>query len=96
LTTPHQWFRPANPERGHELYRRACSYGEDWWYLCVEVSASRAGVVLGWAFLEGIPNDAGSPKDYFAQIALDLGSKAICEALQDRERDMERCKTASG
>lgn len=38
-------------------YKRACTFGVDWWTLVVCVEVSRAGVVLGTAALGGVDSD---------------------------------------
>lgn len=75
-----QWFLPANPECGREDYRRACSYGRDWWYVGVEVTASRSGVELGEASLWGIEYEISGDDGYLTETALDLASEARLEA----------------
>lgn len=74
-----QWFLPANPENGHEDYRRACSYGEKWWYVGVEVTASRAGIALGGAELWGIDYEPGVD-GCLTETAFELASEAISNA----------------
>lgn len=72
------WFVPAYPENGKALYRRACTYGHDWSYIGIEVSAHRAGVELGTDSMWGIESDTG--EDYFTQVAFDLADEAIVNA----------------
>jgi hypothetical protein len=74
------WFLPVNPEYGREDYRRACAYGRDWWYVGVEVTASRAGVEFGEISLWGIEYEPGGDDDYLTEIALNKSSEAIREA----------------
>ncbi len=76
----HQWFIPANLGDPKEEYRRACAYGQDWWYVGVEVKASRAGVTLGDGCLYGIEFEGGSDREYLTETAFDLASQAISEA----------------
>ena len=78
----HKWFVPANLGDPKQEYRRACAFGRDWWYSCVEVKASRAGVTLGDGCLYGIEYDGGcgSDREYLTQTAFDLASQAISEA----------------
>jgi hypothetical protein len=73
-----RWFVPINPTYGREDYRRACAYGDDWSYLGMQVSASRAGIVLGTADLWGIESDAGD--DHVTEIALDIAADAVHRA----------------
>lgn len=39
------WFVPADADYAQALYKRACSYGDDWVYAVLSVTASRAGVL---------------------------------------------------
>jgi hypothetical protein len=75
-----EWFLPANPDDAHDDYRRACAYGQDWWYVGVEATASRAGVALGDASLWGIDYAPGGSDDDLTEVAFDLASEAIAAA----------------
>lgn len=72
------WFVPAEPEYRHENYRRACSYGDDWHYVDVVVTASREGIVLGESRLCGIESD--SHESYFTEVAFEQANDAIALA----------------
>ncbi len=85
-----QWFLPANPEYGHEDYRRACAYGKDWWYVSVNVKAFRVGVKLAGAALCGIDYDPCGDGSHLAEEALDLADQAIREA-QNKLRQLCGC-----
>jgi hypothetical protein len=76
----HPWFMPVNSDYGHKDYRRACAYGRDWWYVGVEVSASRAGIVLGEVSLWGIDYEPGGDTDPLTEMALDKAQEAIRQA----------------
>lgn len=72
------WFVPAEPDYRHENYRRARSYGDDWHYVDVVVTASREGVVLGEARLCGIESD--SDESHFTTVAFEQADEAIAFA----------------
>lgn len=78
--TPRQ--KAAHAARAdHERLRAWCE--DRWCWVCVRVTASRAGVELGSAALGGIESDAG---DYLTEVANELAAEAIADAEATRAR----------
>lgn len=78
-----EWFLPANLSDPKAEYRRACTFGHDWWYVGLRVKASRSGVVLGEGDLYGIEFECdGGGQDYLTAMAFELADQAIREANQ--------------
>lgn len=69
------WFVPADTDCARALYERACSYGDDWVYVVLSVTASLAGVTVGEDMLCGIESDDG--ENYFTERVFDMSREAI-------------------
>ncbi|WP_111748575.1 hypothetical protein [Salinisphaera orenii] len=78
-----RWFIPDDPAIGGWLYRRACRYGDDWWYVDVRVTASRSGIELGSALLGGLESD--NEESFLTETVFDLAHEAMAEAQRSLE-----------
>ncbi|MBN2700939.1 MAG: hypothetical protein JXR29_05765 [Methylothermaceae bacterium] len=79
-----RWFHPVDPFNRHWCYRRAVSYGRDWWYVGLIVQASRHGVKLAEKPVCGYEYDLEEPASdreiFFTEEALALADEALAEA----------------
>lgn len=77
------WFIPASddPEEGRRQYKKAASYGDEWWYVVLHVKAVRNGIVLGDAYLGGIELTWSEDNEWIlASLAFETAQDAIKEA----------------
>lgn len=69
------WFIPEDAAMGQWDYRRACSFGRDWDYRVLVVTAYRNDVELASTSLCGIESD--SDESYLTGMAFDLKLEVI-------------------
>lgn len=89
----YTWFVPEagkeEPEVARQQYKRAISYGDDWYYCHLSVEVSVNGISLYIQPLSGVVSDAG--EEYFMETALDLATEAKSRA---KEELQALCETA--